>query len=238
MRKAIRITVFVILAIFFLGFGSLLIYSSNSYEALEEMNETIDLQNYDQVTVTNSEEAIYFIVDNPTANIIFVPGGLVEPDSYSYLAIEIANNGYNVTIAKVAFNLAILTPNKSKDFIDDSLNNYIIGHSLGGVTASIVANQSESISKVILLGSYPIRDISDKDTLIITAEFDIAMNQESFLDSLENVNSNNIIYEISGGNHAQFGWYGAQKGDGTAKIDTLTQQNIIIKEILDFIEEE
>jgi hypothetical protein len=44
------------------------------------------------------------------------------------------------------------------------------------------------------------------------------------------------MYEIAGGNHAQFGWYGTQSLDGEATIDTKTQQDIIITQIIDFID--
>ena len=48
--------------------------------------------------------------------------------------------------------------------------------------------------------------------------------------------SENIIFNIDGGNHAQFGWYGPQKGDGTAEMTTLEQQNIVISQILLFLD--
>ncbi len=54
-------------------------------------------------------------------------------------------------------------------------------------------------------------------------------------ESLQYVNEDNIIFNIAGGNHAQFGWYGPQKGDGTAGIDTVTQQNIVVSYIIGFI---
>ena len=38
--------------------------------------------------------------------------------------------------------------------------------------------------------------------------------------------------EIQGGNHAQFGWYGDQKGDGQATISHEEQQAIVIDEAL------
>jgi hypothetical protein len=228
----------ILLGIVVVGFIALLIYSRNPYQALEEMNNTIEQNDYENVTVNDQSKFISFTVEDPKANIIFVPGGLVEPDSYSYLAIEIASNGYNVTIVKVPFNLAILQPGSPLSYVDDSLDNYIIGHSLGGVVASIAANQSDDISKVILLGSYPIRDLTNKDTLMITAEFDIAMDQEKFDESLQYVNDSNILFNIEGGNHAQFGWYGEQKGDGEATLTTLEQQNIVVDQIINFIEEE
>ena len=41
-------------------------------------------------------------------NIIFYPGGLVEPESYSPLAREMAEQGHRVYIANMPINLAIL----------------------------------------------------------------------------------------------------------------------------------
>lgn len=225
-----------LLSIFLILFIALNIYASNPYKALDEMHSLIEENNYENVVVTDEKDAIYFKVENPIANIIFVPGGLVEPDAYSYLAIELANNNYNVTISKAPYNLAILNPNKPLKYIDESLDNIMIGHSLGGVVASMSSSGEAKITKVITLGSYPINDLTDKQTLMITAEHDIAMNEDSFNESLVNVNAENILIDIEGGNHAQFGWYGPQKGDGEAEIDTITQQNIVVELILDFLQ--
>jgi hypothetical protein len=122
-----------------------------------------------------------------------------------------------------------------KKYIDPNMENVLIGHSLGGIVASMGASQNDDVTKIILLGSYPINDITNQDSLFITAEHDILMDQESFDESLKYVNSQNVIYEIEGGNHAQFGWYGPQKGDGSAEISTIDQQNLIINKILEFL---
>lgn len=55
-------------------------------------------------------------------------------------------------------------------------------------------------------------------------------------DSLNLLPEDYVLYEILGGNHAQFGWYGPQKNDGTPTISTKIQQDIITDQILDFIE--
>ncbi|MCU0105356.1 alpha/beta hydrolase [Acholeplasma vituli] len=72
--------------------------------------------------------------------------------------------------------------------------------------------------------------------VLITAEFDKVLNRNSLADSTSKLPSDYVAYEIIGGNHAQFGWYGPQKGDGTATIDTKTQQDVVITHILRFIE--
>ncbi len=230
--KRILIGILVVILILVVG---LFVYSSNSYQALDDMVNQIALNESSDVTRFEDSDEITFTVSNPLKQIVFIPGGLVEPDSYEYLAYMLAKNGYNVTIAKAFFNLAILTPNYSKRFLSDELDNIIIGHSLGGVVGSMVASNNDLVDQVILLGSYPIRDLTDKDVLIITAEHDAGMDQDSFDESLVLVSEDTEIFNIVGGNHAQFGWYGPQKGDGDAEISTIDQQNIVIAKILDFI---
>ena len=70
----------------------------------------------------------------------------------------------------------------------------------------------------------------------MTAEFDIAMDQDAFQKSLKNVNDDARVINIDGGNHAQFGWDGPQKGEGEATLSILTQQTLVIFYILQFIE--
>lgn len=221
-----------VLLLLIIGLG---IYSSTSYTALDEMFEAIDAIEDDGVTFYEDRDEIRYSVENPIMNIVFIPGGLVTPDSYEYLAYNLALNGYDVVIAKAIFNLAILNPWIGKEFLSETLDNVIIGHSLGGVTASNVFSGNDLVSTVILLGSYPINDLTDKDVLFIEAEYDLGMDPEAFNASMVHVNNNAIIESIDGGNHAQFGWYGPQKGDGEAELDTITQQDIVVDIIIDYL---
>jgi len=239
-RKSLKIlknTVMALTIITVILFIALVVYSRNPYTALDEMDDALETLNLEDVTIYEDRDEIRFTVENPQKNIIFIPGGLVTPDSYKYLAAGIAKEGYNVTIFKTFFNLAILTPNYPKRFISNDLENVVIGHSLGGVVGSMFAGKHKEITQVIMLGSYPIKDLQDKETLMISAEHDLGMDPEAFDDSLKYVNDDNEIFNIIGGNHAQFGWYGHQKGDGEAEISTITQQNLVIVKILDFLNE-
>lgn len=237
MFRMIKKFIIILTGVFLVLLLGLSIYANQSYTSLPEMETAISDLDLSEVSRVDNINSISYIVPNPLANIIFIPGGLVEPDSYTYLAASLAREGYNVTIVKAMFNLAIFTPNKASRYIDDEMDNIIIGHSLGGVVASMVALKHDEISKVIMLGSYPIKDLTSKETLMITAEHDDGMDPIKFNESLIYVNEENIIYNIEGGNHAQFGWYGPQKGDGEADMSTLEQQQIVITQILDFIEE-
>ena len=48
---------------------------------------------------------------------------------------------------------------------------------------------------------------------------------------------NDVVWvEMEGANHAQFGWYGIQPGDGVATISREEQQKWILEETLAFLE--
>lgn len=236
-KKYFKRTIISILLFIALLFIGLIIYVSGSYKPLSDMQDQIDTLDLSSVEIYRDFDEIKFTVDNPIKNILFMPGGLVEPESYEYLAVHLALAGYNITIFKPFFNLAIFTPNYAKRFLSDELDNIVIGHSLGGVVGSMLASGNDKISSVLLMGSYPINDIIDKRVLFITAEFDDGMDQTAFDESLKYVNEETEYYHIIEGNHAQFGWYGPQKGDGEATISILEQQTIVIRKILDFIQE-
>ncbi len=231
--KRIGIGLLIITLLIFVGLN---MYAEGSYEHLDDMDTAIGEMDLSDVTIYENDSKITYTVDNPIANIIFVPGGLVEPDSYEYLAAKLSLKGYNVTISKAMFNLAIFQPNKPSRYIDEDLDNIIIGHSLGGVVATMAAENHDDISKVILLGSYSIKDLTDKDVMIISAEHDEGMDPEKFEDAKQFLNKDAVLHMIEGGNHAQFGWYGEQKGDGAAEITTIVQQDLVVQYILEFLE--
>jgi hypothetical protein len=236
MKKILKIIGIGILTLLLIMIIGLFIYSRGSYTALPEMDDALALLDDSSYEYYEDRDEIRYTVDNPLKNIIIIPGGLVEPDSYSYLAALLAKEGYNVVIAKAIFNLAILNPWIGKEFISDSLDNIVIGHSLGGVTASMVFSGLEEIDGFVFLGSYPIKDVSTASTLFLEAEFDLGMDPEALEDSMKFVNEDtNTRIFIEGGNHAQYGWYGPQKGDGEATLTTFEQQNLVANYILDFL---
>jgi hypothetical protein len=231
--KIIIISISILVCVFILG---LFIYSRDAYKPLDEMYDEIEQLDLSHIEVIDDFDQISYVVNQPKKNIIIVPGGKVKPQSYQYIAASLALSGYDVTIVKTLFNLAILTPNYGSRFIKDDIDNVVIGHSLGGTVASMFSQGDDRITEMIFLASYPISDVSDKEVLIITAEVDEVLDMNDVENSLDNLPSSYISYQITGGNHAQFGWYGPQKGDGTSFITTKEQQDIIINQILDFIQ--
>jgi pimeloyl-ACP methyl ester carboxylesterase len=130
------------------------------------------------------------------------------------------------------FNMAIFDVNAA-DAVYDKLpqisNWYIAGHSMGGAMASAYASKNpEKVSGLILLGAYIYGDYPPEKSLTIYGTFN---------DSLEkNIDYTQNIVKIEGGNHAQFGNYGKQKGDPDATITAEEQQNKAVSAICDFID--
>jgi hypothetical protein len=233
--KILKITLITLLSVFFVMILGLFIYTRDSYEPLEQMYDEISLLNLEDIEIIDDIDQLSYFVDQPKKNIVIIPGGKVKPESYTYLAIMLALEGYDVTIVKTVFNLAILTPNYGSRFLKDDIDNVVIGHSLGGTVASMFSSEDNRVKDIIFLASYPISDVSDKHVLIITGQYDLVLDQKNISESEALLPEDHVVYEITGGNHAQFGWYGEQKGDGTSTITTKEQQDVIINQIIDFI---
>ena len=58
---------------------------------------------------------------------------------------------------------------------------------------------------------------------------------EKYNDSKDLIKNNFTEFVIDGGNHAQFGYYGNQSGDGIAQISPELQQNQAANKIISFI---
>ena len=102
------------------------------------------------------------------------------------------------------------------------------GATLGGAMASsYVAGNEDKLSGLILLGAYPVND-SPINTLCIYGSEDIMLDK-SKLAGVSNV------LRIEGGNHAQFGNYGVQEGDGVASISREAQQEQAAGAMLAFL---
>lgn len=227
-------------------FISLLFSGCKNYNAMPEA--LLALEGNSQVSVSVTKNSIQFLpVQALEYGVILYPGALVAPASYAPLALAIAEQGIPVAIAKFPLNLAILSPNKA-DLIRSELSDVnqwlMAGHSLGGVMASeyLAARQDETdLAGLILLASYPSNkgDLSESDYAVLSL-----YASEDQLTTMSKIFSTNHLlpngaqfYEIVGGNHAQFAWYGEQDGDGVAIITREQQQLAIQAQVLAFIED-
>jgi len=190
-----------------------------------------------------------------STGIVFYPGGLVDAHAYIESFQELVSvDGRQVVIMKVSANLAIFNNNKAYRCIDEfeEVDDWVIGgHSLGGVVACMdAAKHPETYKGLFLLAAYSISNLSDWDApvMLLTAEFDEVGNPGDLVENEPNLpprldvatlseipttgtSGQTIYHDIPGGNHAQFGSYGAQAGDSEATISAAAQQT----EVRDFL---
>ncbi|KXK26016.1 MAG: Alpha/beta hydrolase family protein [candidate division WS6 bacterium OLB20] len=160
--------------------------------------------------------------------IIIYPGGLVEAESYAPLAYELALDGYTTFIVRMPFNLAVLDPGKADQVIaaNPQFDTWIVGgHSLGGAMAAQFADNNTEVDGLFLLAAYPpdSTDLRDEPypAVSIYGSSDTVLNRDAV--SKSNLPAENEIIVIEGGNHAQFGSYGAQAGDSPPSVSVTEQ---------------
>jgi hypothetical protein len=174
--------------------------------------------------------------------LIIYPGGKVDPLSYAPLAREIARAGFYVAVPSVMLHMAVFSPNRAAEIIQShpDIHKWVLaGHSLGGVAAAgFAATHPQQVQGLVFWASYPSLDLkqSSLSVLSIYATEDGLATPEKVKKSEEKLPVSTQWTKIIGGNHAQFGWYGPQSGDGTATISRLDQQNAIVQATVSFLQ--
>ena len=168
----------------------------------------------------------------------------MQPEAYAPLMQQCAERGILCVIVEPRFNLAILDVNAA-DGIQakfPDVDVWIIGgHSLGGLAACDYLEQhGKSYEGVALLASYPSHDISSFGGGVVTllGTEDHVINERGFEAAEEYLPTNAELIEIEGGNHANFGNYGEQSGDGTALITREEQQAETVADIVALVQQE
>ena len=174
-----------------------------------------------------------------TVGFIFYPGGKVEHTSYLPLMIALANRGILSVIVEMPCNLAVFDINAA-DGIAESFpeieNWYIGGHSLGGaMAAKYLAKNTDKLDGIVLLASYSTEILEDTRAFTLYGTEDKVMNQEKLRQYIINLPVESDETLINGGNHAYFGMYGEQRGDGKAQISAIEQIDLAARCIADFI---
>ena len=204
-----------------------MIYLMSYYHADTEAIEALSVSG---VSVTELDDGnIVIEPENAAAGLIFYPGGKVEHSAYIPLMQECAERGILCVIVEMPFRLAVFDINGAEGICDqfpyiDSW--YIGGHSLGGsMAAQYLSSCEEEYKGLVLLGSYSATDISDMDieVLSIYGENDNVLDRNKYKENLTNLPDSLTEKIIDGGNHAYFGMYGDQKGDGKAEISNEEQ---------------
>ncbi|WP_042221990.1 alpha/beta fold hydrolase [Oceanobacillus manasiensis] len=239
MKKIWKNSLLVLLAILLIGAGGFYYWAQQTYDASDTLYELVNKED-----ILSEEDWLLFEPEEEAdTGIVLYPGAKVEPEAYSYYGKQLAEQGYLVAIPNLRLNLAILDLNKAEQIMEEhpKLEHwYLAGHSLGGIGATSFAMDNQDVVKaVILLGSYPSDNTDFSDVampmLSIYAEHDGLSTPDKINDTKHLLSEQAVMHEIKGGNHAQFGVYGPQKGDEKALISVDEQQDEIMQVITEWL---
>ena len=179
---------------------------------------------------------------DPVAGLIFYPGGKVEHTAYTPLMEALASEGILCVLVEMPFRLAVLDMNAAEgipEAFPEVERWYLGGHSLGGsMAASYLASHTEDFDGLILLGSYSTADLSGTELSVLSVygSEDGVLNREKYAEYRPNLPEGFTETVIEGGNHAFFGAYGEQDGDGTATVTPAEQVRETVAAILSMLE--
>ena len=228
--KRVLLSLLILLAVIAAGFAW---YVNDYYHADATALAAASDENGTADGVTVRELAggdLAFVPNHPVAGLIFYPGGKVQPEAYAPLMERCAQQGVLCVLVKPLFNLAILDMNAADGIAAQfpGIETWAIaGHSLGGVAAAeYVAKHAGDFHVVAFLASYPSTDLSTftGSALSVVGSNDHVLDRAKYENARVNLPTQSRELVIEGGNHARFGNYGEQAGDGTATISPEQQQ--------------
>jgi predicted alpha/beta hydrolase family esterase len=197
------------------------------------------------VTVTDTPDSVVITPAHggSPAGLVFIPGAKVDP--YAYLATlsgTAGELGLTVIITKPTLNLAFFDPRSVSRFTAAApgvTRWFVGGHSLGGVRACMLADDpATEVEGLILLGSYCAAAVDDDlSVLSISGSEDGLSTPAKIEDTAHLLPADTTFVEIEGANHAAFGAYGAQPGDGVAGIPPVESAQAITDAVGAFVAE-
>jgi pimeloyl-ACP methyl ester carboxylesterase len=217
-----------------------------------ERGATIEVWTNPNISVTSTDHSIIMtptsaVSATSSSGLVFIPGARVDPYAYMYVMSGIVEaEGVTVVITKPTLNLALFDVRPLTDFTADApavTAWYLGGHSLGGVRSCMLADTSGAadtdaeISGLILFASYCANDLSSTGlpVLSIGGSNDLLSTPKKITDAAPLLPAGTPFVEIDGANHAQFGNYGAQPGDGEATISSKHQRAEITRALATFL---
>ncbi|RWZ61533.1 alpha/beta hydrolase [Labedella populi] len=196
----------------------------------------------DAVTITETD--VSFMLEPTSAGraegLVFVPGARVDPFAYArVLSGVVERSGVTVVITKPTLHLAFFDSRPLSDFTAaaPSVDEWSVGgHSLGGVKACAMAASDDSVpvSGLVLFGSYCAEDVSETaiEVLSVSGTEDGLSTPADIEGNADLLPAETTFVVLDGANHADFGDYGAQPGDGVSTMP----RDVVRSEITDALD--
>ncbi len=232
-----------VLLVLVIGCG---IYLGDYYRGDRVAIEMFETENPVEIEALSGKVTVYRPEGEelPVNGFIFYPGGKVEAIAYEPLLKALASEGMLCVLVEMPFHLAVFDMNAAEGIPEqfpEIANWYIGGHSLGGsMAASYLAKNAKDYEGLILFGSYSTADLSKTglSVLSVYGSEDGVLNREKYAECKANLPENFTEVVIPAGNHAGFGAYGPQAGDGPKHINYKDQIAATVDAVTAFLEEE
>jgi hypothetical protein len=229
--------------------GAAAIATAFYFKPLPAMEDKSLLRSDASVSVSSESVGLLFAPASAatakSTGLIVYCGERAPPEAYAYLARACAAEGYKAVLASMPLNFPILAPDRAAAVAAafPAVTRWVIaGFSQGGAAAaSFVSSNGASkapvaLAGIILYASFPGRgvDLSTGSLPVVTvgATLDALSPPARIAEGRDRLPAGSRYVEIAGGNHAQFGEYGPQSGDGLAEIPGPTQRRAAVDEAL------
>ena len=213
------------------------IWTSDYYRADQAAIQA--LQSDDTVAVSETDYGWFFDGPGDDTAMVFYPGAKVEETAYAPLLHELAEEGIDVCLVKMPLHLAVLNGNAAEEVMKEYNYSvwYLAGHSMGGAMAArYAAKHGNEAEGIIMLAAYPTESLAkDMKALVLVGSEDEVIQEEKLAEGRQYASDDYEEIVIAGGNHAQFGNYGEQKGDGKATVSGEEQRERAVEEILEMV---
>lgn len=198
-----------------------------------------------------TSEYYLFEAANPITDTcyIYYPGGMVHEESYGPYMEMMAEKGVHSFLLRLTFDMALFETDaadgaKNSEFAKANCKKFALGgHSLGALGIAAYG-QEHPEDGLVFIGGYPDESQFEEGgsmqdhkgpAINIAARNDLLATVQEVEEAKPLMPKNTEYVIIEGANHANFGYYGTQGGDGEATISREEQHELLVKYTLQLI---
>jgi pimeloyl-ACP methyl ester carboxylesterase len=202
-------------------------------DALLQSSPTVQVERHDDYLVMTP-------ASGPSASLVFLPGGGVDPDAYVPIVRRLAEDGIRTAIVYLPWRMAFSESSREVVWqrIDAVANRWhggpfvLGGHSRGAALSAQYATRGDTrLAGLVLIATTHPRDhdlsAASFPVLKVAGTRDCVAPLDDARANARNLPTTTRWSIIEGANHAQFAYYGRQLGDCTADITRAAQQDAL-----------